>query len=55
MAAFGTPTEQNDPLLLFSRFDPSYARIAGGIVKTRGRMTFREGEHGALRVTTDVT
>lgn len=53
--AFGTPTEQNDPLLLFSRFDPSYARIAGGIVKTRGRMTFREGEHGALRVTTDVT
>ncbi len=54
-AAFGTPTEENDPLLLFSRFDTSYARPAGDIVKTRGRMTFREGERGALQVTTDVT
>ncbi|MFE5941369.1 hypothetical protein [Streptomyces sp. NPDC056480] len=54
-AAFGTPTEENDPLLLFSRFDPSYARPAGDIVKTRGRMTFREGDRGALQVTTDVT
>ncbi|MFE6067408.1 hypothetical protein [Streptomyces sp. NPDC056525] len=54
-AAFGTPTEENDPLLLFSRFDTSYARLAGDIVKTRGRMTFREGDRGALQVTTDVT
>ncbi|MFF3837980.1 hypothetical protein [Streptomyces sp. NPDC001930] len=53
--AFGTPTEENDPLLLFSRFDPSSARLVGDIVKTRGRMTFREGERGALEVTTDVT
>ncbi|MFJ5137958.1 hypothetical protein [Streptomyces sp. NPDC088707] len=55
-AAFGTPTtEENDPLLLFSRFDPSHARLAGDVVKTRGRMTFREGDRGALQVTTDVT
>ncbi|MFJ2932919.1 hypothetical protein ACIO8G_09115 [Streptomyces sp. NPDC087219] len=53
--AFGTPTEENDPLLLFSRFDTSYARLAGDVVKTRGRMTFREGDRGALQVTTDVT
>ncbi|MFE5976336.1 hypothetical protein ACFQ64_29725 [Streptomyces sp. NPDC056460] len=54
-AAFDTPTEENDPLLLFSRFDASYARPAGDVVKTRGRMTFREGDRGALQVTTDVT
>ncbi|WP_338498582.1 hypothetical protein [Streptomyces sp. SJL17-4] len=54
-AAFGTPTEENDPLLLFSRFDSSYARVAGDVVKTRGRMTFLEGDRGALQVTTDVT
>ncbi|WP_406054874.1 hypothetical protein OG462_05190 [Streptomyces sp. NBC_01077] len=55
-AAFRTtPTEANDPLLLFSRFDTSYARVVGDTVKTRGRMTFREGDRGALQVTTDVT
>ncbi|MEV1024762.1 hypothetical protein [Streptomyces sp. NPDC050264] len=29
--------------------------VAGDIVKTRGRLTFREGGRGALRVTSDVT
>ncbi|MFH9725316.1 hypothetical protein ACH4M4_20460 [Streptomyces sp. NPDC017254] len=54
-AAFRTPTEENDPLLLFSRFEPSQVRPVGDVIKTRGRITYREGERGALQVTTDVT
>ncbi|MEK9521552.1 hypothetical protein MIU24_19490 [Streptomyces venezuelae] len=55
-AAFAAaPTQENDPLLLFSRFEPSHARLVGDVVKTRGRITFREGERGALQVATDVT
>lgn len=54
-AAFRSPGEANDPVLLFSRFDPAQARLVGDVVKTRGRLTFAEGEKGALRVTADVT
>lgn len=53
--AFDTPSRKNDPLLLFSRFDPSYARLAGDVIKTRGGITYREGERGAVEVTADVT
>ncbi len=53
--AFHTPSEKNDPLLLFSRFQPSRTHLVGDIVKTRGRLTYREGERGALEVTADVT
>ncbi|MEU8848111.1 hypothetical protein AB0C70_18125 [Streptomyces sp. NPDC048564] len=53
--AFRTPSEKNDPLLLFSRFQPSRAHLVGDVVKTRGRLTYREGERGALQVTADVT
>ncbi|MEU9000178.1 hypothetical protein AB0C95_36070 [Streptomyces caniferus] len=53
--AFRTPSEKNDPLLLFSRFQPSRTHLVGDIVKTRGRLTYREGERGALQVTADVT
>ncbi|MHC6630693.1 hypothetical protein ACYTFC_32125 [Streptomyces globosus] len=53
--AFLTPSEKNDPLLLFSRFQPSRTQLVGDTVKTRGRLTYQEGEHGALRVTADVT
>ncbi|MEU2118616.1 hypothetical protein ABZ567_23920 [Streptomyces sp. NPDC016459] len=53
--AFRTPSAENDPLLLFSRFNASHARVVGEVVKTRGRITYREGERGALQVTTDVT
>ncbi|MFD4632343.1 hypothetical protein ACFVYR_30665 [Streptomyces sp. NPDC058284] len=53
--SFRNPSEKNDPLLLFSRFRPSRTRIVGDIVKTRGRLTYREGERGALQVTADVT
>ncbi|MFM9368461.1 hypothetical protein [Streptomyces sp. Da 82-17] len=53
--AFRDPGEKNDPLLLFSRFQPSRTRLVGDVVKTRGRLTYREGERGALQVTADVT
>ncbi|MFG2976913.1 hypothetical protein ACGFYY_28485 [Streptomyces sp. NPDC048331] len=53
--AFQTPTEKNDPLLLFSRFQPSSTRLVGDVVKTKGGLTYREGERGALQVTADVT
>lgn len=54
-AAFSKPSRENDPLLLFSRFDEQKVRLVGDVVKTRGRMTFREGERGAVKVSTDVT
>ncbi|MGO4753903.1 hypothetical protein AB4212_35795, partial [Streptomyces sp. 2MCAF27] len=53
--AFRTPCEKNDPLLLFSRVKPSRTHLVGDVVKTRGRLTYREGERGALQVTADVT
>ncbi|MFE0704562.1 hypothetical protein [Streptomyces sp. NPDC058872] len=53
--AFRTPDEKNDPLLLFSRFQNSRVRLVGDVVKTRGQLTYREGERGAVQVTGDVT
>ncbi|UZI32920.1 hypothetical protein N7925_32940 [Streptomyces sp. CA-278952] len=53
--ALRAPDRENDPLLLFSRFRSSEVRPAGDVVKTRGRVTFREGERGAVQVSTDVT
>ncbi|MEV6548480.1 hypothetical protein AB0M57_07170 [Streptomyces sp. NPDC051597] len=53
--AFREPSQTNDPLLLFSRFDKTRTRLVGDVVKTRGRITFQQGDHGALRVTSDVT
>ncbi|MET9773329.1 hypothetical protein ABZ023_03550 [Streptomyces sp. NPDC006367] len=50
-----TPTAKTDPLLLFSRFRPEQARLVGDVVKTRGRLTYREGKRGAVEVTADVT
>lgn len=54
-SAFRTPSEKNDPLLLFSRFQPSRTHLVGDVVKTRGQLTYREGERGSLQVTADVT
>ncbi|WP_307666472.1 hypothetical protein [Streptomyces sp. V2I9] len=53
--AFSSPDRDNDPLLLFSRFRPAEVRPVGDVVKTRGRVTFREGKKGAVEVSTDVT
>lgn len=54
-AAFREPSEENDPLLLFSRFEQTKARPVGDVVRTRGELTFREGKRGAVEVTGDVT
>ncbi|MFG3141952.1 hypothetical protein ACGFZA_37750 [Streptomyces sp. NPDC048211] len=54
-AALRTPNAEHDPLLLFSRFAPSKLRVVGKVVKTSGRITYREGKRGAVEVTTDVT
>ncbi|MFI1016048.1 hypothetical protein [Streptomyces sp. NPDC020965] len=54
-AAFRSPDRTNNPLMLFSRFKPEQVRLVGDQVRTRGRMTFREGDDRALRVTADVT
>ncbi|MEU0687400.1 hypothetical protein [Streptomyces uncialis] len=53
--AFRAPSGEDDPLLLFSRFDTTRTRLVGDVVRTRGRVTYREGEDGALQVTSDVT
>jgi hypothetical protein len=53
--AFREPSRDNNPLLLFSRFEKTKVRLVGDVVKTRGRITYREGERGAVEVTTDVT
>ncbi|WP_330241113.1 hypothetical protein [Streptomyces sp. NBC_00525] len=53
--AFDRPSRGDDPLLLFSRFDPSYVRLAGDVIRTRGRITYRAGDRGAVDVTADVT
>jgi len=52
---FRAPSRKNDPLLLFSRFEKAKVRLVGDVVKTRGRITYREGKRGAVEVTTDVT
>ncbi|ULR52341.1 hypothetical protein [Streptomyces deccanensis] len=54
-AAFRSPSRDNDPLLLFSRFENTKVKLVGDVVKTRGRITYREGKRGAVEVTTDVT
>ncbi|GGT32152.1 hypothetical protein [Streptomyces purpureus] len=54
--ALVTPTEEKDPTLLFSRFDPAEVRPVGQVVKTRGRMTVEKGERaGEVLVHTDYT
>ncbi|MEU9062076.1 hypothetical protein AB0D13_25220 [Streptomyces sp. NPDC048430] len=49
------PGEDQDPLMMFSRFDPDEAGLAGDVVKTRGRMTFEAGAPGSVEVHADYT
>ncbi|MFI8087969.1 hypothetical protein ACIF9R_06570 [Streptomyces sp. NPDC086080] len=49
------PSRNDNPLGLFSRFDPDEARVAGEVVKVRGHMTFEAGETGEVRVHADYT
>lgn len=53
--SFREPGEENDPLLLFSRFAQTKVRLVGDVVKTQGQITFRAGKRGAVEVTSDVT
>ncbi|WP_326793890.1 hypothetical protein OHA79_46485 (plasmid) [Streptomyces sp. NBC_00841] len=53
--AFREPSQENDPLLLFSRFAQTKVQLVGGVVKTQGSITFREGKRGSVEVTSDVT
>ncbi|WP_229703577.1 hypothetical protein [Streptomyces albiflavescens] len=49
------PGKKHDPLTLFSRFDPDETRLVGDVAKTRGRMTFKAGEHASVAVHADYT
>ncbi|WLW52808.1 hypothetical protein [Streptomyces sp. YU58] len=49
------PSDADDPLRLFSRFDPKDVRLVGDVIKTRGRMTFEKGEQGGVAVHADYT
>ncbi|MFJ8188345.1 hypothetical protein ACIQ8D_00905 [Streptomyces sp. NPDC096094] len=49
------PDEEYDPLKLFTRFDPDETRLAGDVVKVRGRMTLAAGEPGVVKVNADYT
>ncbi|MDX3499144.1 hypothetical protein ACKI1I_31905 [Streptomyces turgidiscabies] len=49
------PDKKNDPLLMFSRFDPAEVRLTGNVIKTRGRMTFAAGKSHTVVVHTDYT
>ncbi|WP_432102499.1 hypothetical protein [Streptomyces sp. bgisy091] len=49
------PSEKQDPLMMFSRFDPDETRVVGDVVKTRGWMTFEAGPSGSVEVHADYT
>ncbi|MFD9326658.1 hypothetical protein [Streptomyces sp. NPDC060065] len=53
--ALRKPDEKHDPLWMFSRYDPAELRLAGDVVKTRGRMTFEAGESASFVVHADYT
>ncbi|WP_316744438.1 hypothetical protein [Streptomyces sp. MK7] len=49
------PSHDNDPTVLFSRFDPDEAVLAGDAIKVRGHMTFEAARRGEVRVHADYT
>ncbi|WP_427166311.1 hypothetical protein ACQF4J_19530 [Streptomyces sp. C1-1] len=53
--ALRAPSEKNDPLSLFSRFDPKEVKPAGEVVKVRGRITFGKGDFAGVAVHADYT
>ncbi len=53
--SLSAPDADHDPLRLFTRFDPKETRLAGDIVKVRGRMTLAAGEPGVVKVDADYT
>ncbi|MGW2828660.1 hypothetical protein [Streptomyces sp. NPDC001286] len=53
--ALRAPSEADDPLSLFSRFDPKEVKPAGKVVKVRGRITFHKGDFAGVAVHADYT
>ncbi len=53
--ALRSPSGEDDPVTLFSRFDPDEVRPVGDVIKTRGRMTTGKGTHGGVAVHADYT
>ncbi|WP_367321283.1 hypothetical protein [Streptomyces sp. HUAS ZL42] len=53
--ALRKPDKEHDPLTMFSRFNPEDVRLVGDVVKTRGRMTFKAGDHASVAVHADYT
>jgi hypothetical protein len=53
--SLSAPDRTDDPLLLFTRFDPDEARVLGNVVKVRGETTVRAGEPGVAEVHADYT
>ncbi|MGP2435678.1 hypothetical protein [Streptomyces sp. JW3] len=49
------PSQEDDPLTLFTRFDPAEARVIDDAVKVRGEMTFAAGDPGSVEVHADYT
>ncbi|WP_437029339.1 hypothetical protein [Streptomyces sp. enrichment culture] len=49
------PSREYDPVGLFSRFDPDEVRLAGDVVKVRGRMSLAGGKPGEIKVHADYT
>jgi hypothetical protein len=49
------PDADHDPLRMFTRFDPAESRLAGDVVKVRGRMEVPAGEKGVVKVDADYT
>ncbi|MFC8737634.1 hypothetical protein ACGFWG_00785 [Streptomyces sp. NPDC048405] len=49
------PSREHDPVGLFSRFDPDEVRLAGDVVKVRGRMSLAGGKPGEIKVHADYT
>lgn len=49
------PGPRQDPLMLFTRFDPKEVRLATDVVKVRGHMRVAAGERGVVRVHADYT
>ncbi|MFD8979206.1 hypothetical protein [Streptomyces sp. NPDC059564] len=53
--ALAQPGAPDNPVTLFTRFDPAEVRPVGDVVKVRGSMRAEAGDPGELRVVTDYT
>ncbi len=54
--ALAAPGKEQDPVWMFTRFDPAEVRLVGDVVKTRGRMGFEAGQRpGEVLIKADYT